>query len=142
MQQNSAQDVGLEFFLLKLQTGFIVADVITPNLRKGNKMEKEFQIDIKRTIPLFADNVLVANLVRTTSGAPASRKNSKKDKREGHISLIFIDSLTKQALARIIITRSVAQALLRALEESLKKFDNIIGKEIKSKIETTSRYFG
>lgn len=90
--------------------------------QKEQKQEK-IAIDIKRVIPVFADNVFVANLIK------ANQKEGKLKKKEGHVTLIFIDSLTHQAVSRIVVSKNTAEALLKALDESLKKFD----KEIESK---------
>lgn len=105
------------------------------------KEGKQIAIDIKRVIPIFADNVLVANLIRT--------KKEKKGGKEGHVTLIFIDTLTQQSVARVVVSKQTAEALQKALEESLKKFDKEMKSKDKSdekkvKIETTSvnKYLG
>lgn len=93
------------------------------------KEQKQVAIDIKRTVPLFSDNVVVANLIKSQLTSKDKEKKGKKIKKEGHITLIFIDSLTQQAVARIVISKQTAEALQKTLEESLKKFE----KEIKAK---------
>lgn len=108
---------------------------------KEQKQEK-VAIDIKRVIPVFADNIIVANLIK------ASQKTEKTKKKEGHVTLIFVDSLTHQAVSRIVVSRSTAEALLKALDESLKKYDKELkSKETRVKVGTTAvekkaRYLG
>jgi len=87
------------------------------------KETKQITIDIKRAIPIFSDNVIVANLIR------AAKEEKKPGKKEGHITLIFVDTLSQQAVARIVVSRQVAEALEKSLAESIDKFD----KEMKSK---------
>ncbi|MCX8194221.1 MAG: hypothetical protein N3G19_02555 [Candidatus Pacearchaeota archaeon] len=100
--------------------------------QKEQKQEK-IAIDIKRVIPIFADNVIVANLIK------ANQKSGKLNKKDGNVNLIFVDSLTHQAVSRIVVSKNTAEALLKALDDSLKRFDKEIkNKEVKSKIETIS----
>lgn len=99
------------------------------------KDQKQIQLDIKRVIPVFADNVIVANVIKaqTTQGKGKGKHNSKK---EGHVTLIFVDGLTHQAISRVVVSRSTAEALLKALDESLKKFDKEIkSKEVRGKVD-------
>jgi len=98
------------------------------------KDQKSVTIDIKRAIPIFADNVIVANVIKSYEGD----KKNKGKKKEGHVTLIFVDNLSHSAVTRVIISRQTAEALLKALEESLKKFDKELkNKGVKNKIETT-----
>ncbi len=98
------------------------------------KTEKSIAIDIKRAIPIFSDNVIVANIIKTHD----SGKKGKKVQKEGHVTLIFVDTLSHSAVARIVVSKQTADALLKALGESLEKFDREIrSKEKKNKIETT-----
>jgi CHASE3 domain sensor protein len=99
------------------------------------KQAQQVQIDIKRTVPLFADNVIVANLVRSDN----EKANSKK-KKEGHLAIIFVDTLTKQAISRIIVSRQTAEGMLKTLGESLSKFDkDVSNREVKVKSEPAAR---
>lgn len=100
---------------------------------KQREKQEKIAIDIKRIIPVFADNIFVANLIK-------ANQKAGKLKKEGHVSLIFIDNLTRQAVSRVVISRSTAETLLKALEESLKKFDKELkNKELKSKIEINEK---
>ena len=96
---------------------------------------QQIQIDIKRALPLFADNVIVANLIK-------SEEKKKSKKKEGHITLIFVDTLTKQAVSRVAVSKQTAEALLKALDESLKKFDKDIPVKEKAKAKAETRYLG
>jgi len=91
------------------------------------KDAKHIAIDIKRAIPLFADNVIVANVIKTEQ--ETSGKKKSKQKKEGYVTLIFVDNLSHAAVARVVVSRQTADALQKALDESMKKFD----KEMKSK---------
>lgn len=107
-------------------------------MEKERQIQQPVQIDIKRVLPLFADNVVVANLIKSSE---EKRKNKKK---EGHITLIFVDTLTKQAVSRIVVSRHTAEMLLKMLDESLKKFDKDLPIKEKIKMDTGSktRYLG
>jgi len=97
------------------------------------KQTQQVQIDIKRTVPLFADNVIVANLVR-------NEEAKKGRKKEGYLTLIFVDTLTKQAVSRVVVSKQTAEALLKTLDESLAKFDKDVSrKEVKAKSEPAAR---
>jgi hypothetical protein len=103
------------------------------------QLTQQIQIDIKRAIPLFADNVIVANLIKDSEKEKASKK------KEGHVTLIFVDTLTKQAVARVVVSRQTAESLLKSLDESLKKFDKNLNEKTKEKSEPASsktRYLG
>lgn len=83
---------------------------------------------------MFADNVVVANLIKNSE---EKRKNKRK---EGHITLIFVDTLTKQAVSRVVVSRQTAEALLQTLGESLKKFDSDVSEvRLKAKPEPAAR---
>lgn len=100
------------------------------------KTEKSIAIDIKRTIPIFSDNVIVANLIKTHDSEKKGK--GKKLQKEGYVTLIFVDTLSHSAVARIVVSKQTADALLKALDESLEKFDKELrSKEKKNKIETT-----
>ena len=111
------------------------------------KDQKPIAIDIKWAIPIFADNVIVANVIK--SEQQAQSKKNKQYGKEGYVTLIFVDNLSHSAIARIVVSRSSAEALQKAMDESLKKFDKEMkSKEKKGKIETTvvergkARYLG
>lgn len=110
-------------------------------MEKEKPQQQQIQIDIKRTLPLFADNVIVANLIKDSE----REKKGKNKKKEGHVTLIFVDTLTKQAVSRIVVSRPTAEAMLKTLDESLKKFDkDIIKEKTKAKVEPAAktRYLG
>lgn len=103
--------------------------------QEKKQAQQQVQIDIKRTVPVFADNVIVANLVRGDS-----EKTGSKKKKEGHLAIIFVDTLTKQAISRIVVSKQTAEALHKTLGESLSKFDNDVSrKEVKPKSEPAAR---
>ncbi len=109
------------------------------------KPEKAVAVDVKRVIPIFADHVLVANIIK--AHAEDGKKKKGKVSKEGYVTLIFIDTLTHQAVSRVVVSKQTAEALEKALGESLEKFDKELkSKEVKSKtkVETTNigRYLG
>lgn len=100
------------------------------------KDQKPIAIDIKRAIPIFSDNIIVANIIKTEQQTQGKKK--KRHGKEGYVTLIFVDNLSHSAIARVVVSRQTAEALQKALDESLKKFDKELkSKEIKNKIETT-----
>ncbi|MGB9707743.1 MAG: hypothetical protein ACPLXC_00190 [Candidatus Pacearchaeota archaeon] len=108
------------------------------------KPEKAVAVDVKRVMPIFADHVLVANIIKAHTEDWKKKKHIKK---EGYVTLIFIDTLTHQAVSRVVVSRGTAEALEKALGESLEKFDRELkSKEVKgkTKVETTNvgKYLG
>lgn len=111
------------------------------------KDQKPIAIDIKRAIPIFADNVIVANVIK--SEQQTQGKKNKRYEKEGYVTLIFVDNLSHSAIARVVVSRQTAEALQKTMDESLKKFDKELkSKEKKNKIEATvvekgkARYLG
>lgn len=88
--------------------------------------QKQVNIDLKRTVPVFSDTVLVANVIKNK---PEVEKNKKKNKEnpEGFVTLIFVDSVAQQAISRIVMPKTTAENLVKALTTNLENF----GKEIK-----------
>ncbi len=88
--------------------------------------QKQVNIDLKRTVPIFSDTVLVANVIKNK---PEEEKNKKKNKQnpEGFITLIFVDSVAQQAVSRIVMPKITAENLVKALNTNLENF----GKDIK-----------
>lgn len=111
------------------------------------KDQKSIAIDIKRTIPVFADNVIVANVMKSYNGEKKGKRKGKRGK-EGQVTLIFVDNLSRSAIARIVLSKSTAESLEKALGESLEKFDKELKGEEKKKIEAPvaekgkARYLG
>lgn len=113
---------------------------------------KQINIDLKRTVPLFSDSVLVANIIKNR---PENKEEKGKDKKsklkkdpEGFVTLIFVDSIAQQGIARIVLPRTTAENLQEALKTNLENF----GKDIKIDLKDTkdnltlvkpnNRYFG
>lgn len=120
--------------------------------------QKQINIDLKRTVPLFSDSVLVANIVKNR---PENKEKHKKGKTkrdpEGFVTLVFVDSVAQQGIARIVLPRITAENLQEALKTNLENFgkdiktDNKESKDKKEKsdkkdnlalIKPNNRYFG
>jgi hypothetical protein len=87
-------------------------------------MEKEVKIELKATSnPLFADEVIVGTIIK---GAKTKEGEMEKD---GYIRLGFIDMAKRQVFAEIVLSPITAKALVKILDENLKKLEN----ELKSK---------
>jgi len=88
--------------------------------------QKKAQIAVKWTPstvkPLFADEVMLGIMVKSTKGKDGVRK-------EGMVRLGFIDMVRGQAVAEIVITPITAEGLSKLLNDKLKELD----KELKSK---------
>jgi hypothetical protein len=89
--------------------------------------EKKIRIQLSRqptTVrPIFADEVMVMNTIR---GSKDEKGNVTK---EGYIRINFIDMLRKQSLGEFVLSPRTAKALMRILNNNLKKLDE----ELKSK---------
>lgn len=86
--------------------------------------QKQVNIDLKRTVPVFSDTVLVANVIKNK---PEGEKKKNKENPEGFVTLIFVDSVAQQAISRIVMPKTTAENLVKALTTNLENF----GKEIK-----------
>ena len=115
--------------------------------------QKQINLDLKRTIPLFSDSVLVANIVKKNPEKNKGKKSKSKEEPEGFVTLVFVDALAQQAIARVVLPKITAENLEKALRENLENF----GKEPKiekkleikdnketvdSKQKSNNRYFG
>lgn len=122
--------------------------------------QKQINIDLKRTIPLFSDSVLVANIVKHRP-EEKDKNNSKKSKTkkepEGFVTLVFVDSVAQQAIARVVLPKITAENLQEALKTNIENFgkdiktDNKESKDKKEKsekkedlnlVKPNNRYFG
>jgi hypothetical protein len=90
---------------------------------------KSINLDLKRTIPVFSDSVLVANVIKNRP-AEQKKNSKKKENPEGFVTLIFVDSVAQQPVARIVLPKSTAENLETALKTNLENF----GKEVKPDI--------
>ncbi len=109
-------------------------------------------IDLKRTIPLFSDSVLVANIIKNKPIDNFQKKGNKDTKKEiqkeGFVTLIFVDSLSQQAISRIVLPKTTAENLEKALRSNLENFGKeektpILKKELKDINEPNkNKYFG
>jgi hypothetical protein len=75
--------------------------------------------DIK---PLFADEVIVITPVRAI-------KEKKTVKKEGHVVFVFMDMLSQQPIAKIVLSKTTAQSFNKILGNVLVKLE----KDLKSK---------
>jgi len=95
-------------------------------------MDKKIKIQFKATSnPLFADEVIVGTMVK----AVKTREELKKD---GYIRLGFVDMTKRQVFSEIVLSPLTAKALIKILDENLKKLDiELKSKELpKQPIET------
>ena len=89
--------------------------------------QKQISIDLKRTVPLFSDSVLVANIVKNrpeNKDKTTSKKGKTKKDPEGFVTLVFVDSVAQQAIARVVLPRITAENLQEALKTNLENFPN------------------
>lgn len=90
--------------------------------------------------PIFSDGFLIGFRFKTRpknaqAGAKqASMKPEDADVVSGLIEITFVDESKQQALSRFVIDRETAENLSRGLIETIKKFDEVMGKEGLSKI--------
>lgn len=119
--------------------------------------QKQINIDLKRTVPLFSDSVLVANIVKhrpEDKDKSNSKKNKTKKDPEGFVTLVFVDSVAQQAIARVVLPKITAENLQEALKTNLENFGKDVKIENKDKkdksdkkddltlIKPNNRYFG
>lgn len=81
------------------------------------------EINLRNTRPLFAHDVLLSTIYKT------HKTKRGKIKKEAHTELIFIDIISKQAVARIALPFNVINILPKLFSDNIKK----IKKELKSK---------
>lgn len=86
--------------------------------------EKKMKIELKATsTPLFADEVIVGTIIK------AAKTKEGEIKKDGYIRFGFIDMAKGQIFAEVILSPITAKALLKILDDNLKKLDE----ELKSK---------
>jgi len=86
-----------------------------------------------KTLPIFGDEVFVSFTLKKT-------KDGKR--KDVVIRLSFFDSMRKEIVADIIISPVTAEALVKILQGTLKKVDEVMkGKGIKRDEESTT-YIG
>jgi len=75
--------------------------------------------------PLFADEVMVGVTVK------ASKEKGEKGRieKEGHVRLGFIDVMKGQMIAEVVLSSMTAKALLKILDDNLKKLDEELKSE-------------
>jgi len=83
--------------------------------------------------PVFGDEVFVSFTL----------KKSKDGKRKDVvIRLSFVDSMRKEVVADVVVTPVTAEAMIKILQGTLKKVDEVMeGKEVKRK-EESATYIG
>lgn len=88
--------------------------------------------------PIFADGALVGFRFKAKSkqNPKAGKAIEGKDMSVvgGLIEMTFLDVSKQQPLARFVFDRATAEEILQILTDSIKKFDEIMGKEGLSKI--------
>ena len=93
----------------------------------------QIKVSQSKTPPIFADEVMVSFVV----------KRDKEGKRkEGVVRLSFIDTMRKEVISDIVLTPVTAQALMKILENSLKKLDNALKGKLEKKEEEATTYIG
>ncbi|MEK6984071.1 MAG: hypothetical protein AABX33_05835 [Nanoarchaeota archaeon] len=105
------------------------------------EQKQQMSINIDPSVkPLFADEVAVACTIK-------QEKDEKGDlKKEGFVSLIFIDIVTHGTVARITMSKSTGKALWKILKTNLEDMEKQLlskGQVAPVKIEGTSKdYIG
>ena len=101
-------------------------------------MEQEQQVNINidpSVKPLFADEVAVACTIK-------QEKDEKGNlKKEGFVSLIFLDMVTRSTVARVTLSKTTAKALSKLLKNNVQDMEKkLLSKteEIPVKIDGTS----
>lgn len=99
------------------------------------------EINLGNVPPIFAHDVAMSTITRT--------KKTKKGKivKESHTEMIFIDSVRKAALVRIVLPPGVLEEMPKMIEENLRKTseelkNNEMPKEQKIETKTKGSYFG
>ena len=93
------------------------------------EQKQQMNINIDPSVkPLFADEVAIA----------CSIKQEKDEKgilkKEGFVSLIFIDMMTQSTVARVTLSKTTARDLSKILKTNLEDMD----KRLNSKVQETS----
>jgi len=81
------------------------------------------EINLGSTRPVFAHDVMISTIYKT------SKTKMGKIKKEAHTELLFIDLISKQAVARVVLPSTVLKVLPQLLTDNFKK----IKKELKNK---------
>ncbi len=85
--------------------------------------------------PIFADGFLMGFRLKTKPKTPPANSKQVNVKPEdsdvvsGLIEITFVDESKQQALGRFVVDRETADNLSRGLVETIKKFDEVMGKE-------------
>lgn len=82
--------------------------------------------DIK---PISSDGFLVGLRIKAKNMNPKEVKPETATPVSGLLEITFVDESKQQALGRFLIDRTTADELSRALIETIKKFDEVMGKE-------------
>lgn len=80
-------------------------------------------INLGSARPIFAHDVIISTIYKT------NKTKRGKIKKEAHAELLFVDIISKQAVARIALPFTVLEALPQLFTDNIKK----IKKELKSK---------
>ena len=100
------------------------------------EQKQQMNINIDPSVkPLFADEVAIACSIK-------QEKDEKGNlKKEGFVSLIFIDMMTQSTVARIAVSKTTAKALCKILKTNLDDMEIKLkskSKEPSVKIDKTS----
>ena len=97
-------------------------------------MEKEkVKIQLKSTTnPMFADEVVVGMMVKAV-------KRGEEIKKDAYIRLGFVDMTKRQVFSEIVLSPLTAHALVRILEENLKKLEEELSSKEMPKQPVTTR---
>lgn len=81
------------------------------------------EIKLENTQPVFAHDVMISTIYKT------SKTKKGNIKKEAYTELMFLDIISKQAIARVVLPSNVLKILPHLLIDNLKK----IKKELKNK---------
>lgn len=84
--------------------------------------------------PIFADGFLTSFRIKARNTKGASAKPEDVTPIGGLIELIFVDESKQQALGRFVLDRVTTEELAKTLIDTIKKFDDVMGKGGLSKI--------
>jgi hypothetical protein len=73
------------------------------------------EINLGNTVPLFAHDVAMSNITKS------EKSKEGKVRKESFTELIFIDSVRKCAIARIVLPQSTLEQLPQMIEDNTKK---------------------
>lgn len=81
--------------------------------------QRQVNVDVSKTVPLFADEVVVASKIK------AFKDDKNRVEKEGNIELIFLDQLSNppRAISRVVVSRVTAKSLLKVLNENVQKLE-------------------